>query len=574
MRLHSYFVFLLLPCSLFSQKSAVDALVDKGWSQHYTNLDSAIMILDKALIDAQRLNYEPGIANAQSRIAVCYDLKGETETALTFYLDAIKNQKSRDDLKGLSFSYSNLGLMYLYQDEFNESRNYLNRSLDIDRQIGDTTGMGMAYSNLAVCYMYLDSIGKSLDCIQTAIDLSEVSRDTATMLSAMSTKARILYNVGQSEASLEIYDEIGIKLQGGTFSNEMIISNYIGRAELNMELENYVLAEEQLKKALALSHESGNREREQWCYESLQQVAIKQDKFEEAHNYLTRYTELRDSLVNEERINSLNEIQTKYNVAEKDILIAAQERKNLLLTVGLILAVLITFFAWFAYRSKKRIGLLLEERNRSISQNLKQKETMLGEIHHRVKNNLQLVSSILYLKSRSLKNEEAKTALLDSRHKVNSMAGLHKYLYQQYDTDRVDLKGYISQLVSGASSSLEKENQSVFYNLDLEEDIHVSPDTAINIGVVLSELITNIYKYAFEPNKDGEFRIKTERTTDNLLRLIIQDYGKGTASNKETLVDASFGLEMVNSLVEQLNGSWEIDGKGGMAHKIELQLNE
>ncbi|MEI7811987.1 MAG: PAS domain S-box protein [Ignavibacteria bacterium] len=203
----------------------------------------------------------------------------------------------------------------------------------------------------------------------------------------------------------------------------------------------------------------------------------------------------------------------------------------------------------------------MKNREEQINNSLKEKETLLKEIHHRVKNNLQVISSLLSLQSEYVKDETALALFTDSRNRVKSMALIHERLYQSHDLSKIDFGEYIRELSGFLSRSYIIESNNVQINI-ICEDVYLTIDSAIPCGLILNELISNALKYAFPSRRNGNISvIFKEHPKDNDYLLTIKDDGIGFPEGLDFTETATLGLQLVNNLVDQLCGtitlSWE-----------------
>lgn len=195
-----------------------------------------------------------------------------------------------------------------------------------------------------------------------------------------------------------------------------------------------------------------------------------------------------------------------------------------------------------------------------LSQSLQEKEVLLKEIHHRVKNNLQMVMSLLRLHSSFVDSEISKNVLQESEVRIRSMAMVHEKLYQSTTLRNIDLGSYIESL---AQSLIETYN-SGYIQLNLKvESFKVSIDTAIPCGLIVNELITNVLKHAFTPNQEGELRIMLSRTDSAEIKLEISDNGKGLPANLDTTKPDSLGLQLLQTLSSQINAEVDVRSNNG-----------
>lgn len=197
-----------------------------------------------------------------------------------------------------------------------------------------------------------------------------------------------------------------------------------------------------------------------------------------------------------------------------------------------------------------------------ITQSLKEKEVLLKEVHHRVKNNMQVISSILNLQSSYVTDQYALNLLKESQNRIKTMAYIHESLYQNKTFTSINFSEYISTLSSNILQSYAASSQKVKLELDIQKII-LNLDTSIPAGLIINELVTNSIKHAFTESNEGIIYINLH-TKDNVLFLEVSDNGKGFPKEVDFKNTNSLGLQLVNTLVEQLNGKLELkEHKGG-----------
>ncbi len=195
------------------------------------------------------------------------------------------------------------------------------------------------------------------------------------------------------------------------------------------------------------------------------------------------------------------------------------------------------------YKSKKEI----EER-------IKEKETLLREVHHRVKNNLQTVSSLLNLQSRTLDDDQVKDLIRSSQNRVISMAMVHEMLYMRDDLSKIEYRSYVRELSDYLVKSLKGTDHQIQLLIDIP-DISLGIDTAIPLGLLINEAITNSLKYGILNDESGVISIKLIREDDNNLVLLIGDDGRGFPDTINYKTTKSLGLKLIHNLTRQLNGT-------------------
>ncbi|HPQ76082.1 MAG TPA: PAS domain S-box protein [Methanoregulaceae archaeon] len=213
-----------------------------------------------------------------------------------------------------------------------------------------------------------------------------------------------------------------------------------------------------------------------------------------------------------------------------------------------------------------------EETEENLHKTLEEKLTLLREVHHRVKNNLQIIVSLLNLQARYITDEGTLAAIRESQNRVRAMALVHEKLYQTENLSRINLDDYIKFLGKNLFQFYGAASRGITFSTDLEE-IFVDINTAIPFGLIMNELITNSLKYGFPGRKGGAVSVSVRRE-NNTLFVEYRDTGVGIPGDLDWRKPASLGLRLVNSLVSQLNGSIELDRSQGTAFSLVLQEKE
>jgi PAS domain S-box-containing protein len=213
-----------------------------------------------------------------------------------------------------------------------------------------------------------------------------------------------------------------------------------------------------------------------------------------------------------------------------------------------------------------------KEAEEKIRASLKEKEVLLKEIHHRVKNNLQIISSLLSLQSARTEHPEAVSVLRESRNRIRSMALIHERLYQSPNLASVDMLKYTTNLVSDLQRSYRPKDSSVRLTVTVE-DIPLGITEAIPCGLIINELVSNGLKHAFPKGREGELTIQLQRGSANQITLTVSDNGIGLPESVDFRNSPSLGLTLINSLVEQLDGTIELDRRGGTVFTITFKAS-
>ncbi|MBN2412710.1 HAMP domain-containing protein [candidate division KSB1 bacterium] len=211
---------------------------------------------------------------------------------------------------------------------------------------------------------------------------------------------------------------------------------------------------------------------------------------------------------------------------------------------------------------------------KKITASLREKEVLLKEIHHRVKNNMQIIQSLLYLQTKNIKDDNMANIFNESRNRIRSMALVHEKLYQSADLAKINLQDYIKDLVAGLIQTYSLQKNSIQLELDITK-VNLNIDIAIPCGLILNELVSNSLKHAFVKHRNGQNKINITCNLPavNKLSLIVQDNGIGLPSDINIRNTDSLGLRLVTLLVEkQLNGQLILDNDNGTRFNMIINI--
>ncbi|HUS72693.1 MAG TPA: PAS domain S-box protein [Sedimentisphaerales bacterium] len=202
-----------------------------------------------------------------------------------------------------------------------------------------------------------------------------------------------------------------------------------------------------------------------------------------------------------------------------------------------------------------------------LKASLKDKEVLVSEIHHRVKNNLQVISSLFKLQSEYIRDKPMLEMLKQSQNRIRTMALIHEKLYQSKDLVKIDFADYIRSLTTYLFRLYEVSSDAIALKIEAAE-VSLGIDTAIPCGLIISELVSNSLKHAFPAGKEGQIRIEFHSDKDNQFTLIVSDNGVGLPKAMDFRKAESLGLQLVNMLTGQLGGAIELDRSDGTTFKI------
>ncbi|MFP4470951.1 MAG: histidine kinase dimerization/phosphoacceptor domain -containing protein [Bacteroidales bacterium] len=218
-----------------------------------------------------------------------------------------------------------------------------------------------------------------------------------------------------------------------------------------------------------------------------------------------------------------------------------------------------------------------EQKRRIAEENLKrsltEKDVLLKEVHHRVKNNMQIISSILKMQERQVDDERLKTVLGESQNRIRTMALIHENLYRNDNLANIQFLNYVKSLAGNLSRSYADKQGMIRFEYDMV-DVFLPLDTGIPCGLIINELISNSIKYAFDGRDQGTIAIKLTRTNehDNEFVLQVSDNGKGISKDFDIENTKSLGMKIVTRLVQQIDGTLKYDFENGTKFIIKFKI--
>lgn len=498
---------------------------------------------------------------------IAYFIEGDMGKALEQYQEAelLCNEPQLDDMLGKT--YHNMALAFRKLENYQDAIRIYEKSIALKKAQEDSMGLATTYNNLGIAHAFLDEYETAVEYLNQAGALFEELGEWKEVKSVQLSLASAFYQLGEKRQAknllVDAFKDGDLSLPFYDLMNGKLLF-----AKLWMEEKEYTEAEKYLSE-LSPRIESTPFTQEIGDYLLLRATAAHAlNKGKEAYNYLQEYSFLRDTLVQSERIRLEKEMEAKYLTREKEDQIVLQSmqlersRKERLIYLVALFALLITFGLGFSlYRQRQKANRLLSNKNTLIEKSLAEKEILLKEIHHRVKNNLQIISSLLNLQSRQIEDPKALEAIKEGRNRVASMALIHKNLYQEDDLTGVDAADYIDKLTYSLLSSYQLSDQDVQIEKDIDP-VQLDVDVVIPLGLILNEIITNCLKYAFEGQGRGLIRMSLKENYEGL-QLRVSDNGKGLPSGFDPEELNSLGFRLIKAFAQKLEAELSIHSEAG-----------
>jgi two-component sensor histidine kinase len=575
---------------LGDKENQIDALKDiADRNLNLGHFDSAEAELFDVLRRYKAINY-PHLQFTYDLLAVTYRYKGDFDKAVYYALKTVESMEASHDSAAAITFYSRLANIYR---ELDDPENSLTWYWKVFRN--------RKYTGPVNSYMFRDAgflaralikLGRNKEALEFILDIERQNKPIGPY--AKASLAGTLAFCYQALHKSDLAE--GYYLNMISFTNELEKDNEV-TADVNYEAGQYFLDNRQFAKASFHFQKALDVSQGINSLSTIKDIQLKlytadsaQGNYLSAINHLRKYQSLSDSILNVTKSRQIKELQVQYETSQKEAYIKllnnenqieqiqveqANRTRNITLA-GTALLLIIVGLLYNSFRVKQRSNKKLEvqqgaieEQNLSLRHLIKEKDWLVKEIHHRVKNNLQTVTSLLGTQSTYLKNEAAITAISESQHRVHAMSLIHQKLYQTENLSTVNIHDYIHELVGYLNDSYNANNH---VRLDLEvERVHLDFAHCIPLGLILNEAITNSFKYAFPNDRQGIIYISFKNISENIFLLAIKDNGIGLPIGFNSAGSDSMGMNLMRGLSSEIGAQFTVSNQNGT--QIEIRFD-
>ena len=555
-----------------------DKLHDKKWQPQfyemlgrmYANLlvlDSASYFFNKALNGYTEIKNEKGQATTYFKIGWVHKRKGEIKEALDADLKALKLMEGLGDKNGIAGANNCISEDLFRQERLQEALDYAVKNIAFTKQNQLNEELAYSYKAAGDAEIALYEPNAAYAHYDSGLAVLKVMNASVfNTLDIKNDRANALKRMKKYTEALAEYSE-NLKMAEGVNYEGMIYVTYANLGETNMLLGNYPEALKYQLNTVALQEKNHDLSNLTENYGHVSTIYEKLGDYKNALEYQKKARLMRDSTAKTESDKVMSEMLTRFETEKKDKTITyqqstiAQQKKTQ--TLYILLASLLAFILFgliYYYIKRQKKNRQLTALNQALDIKNKQNELLLKEIHHRVKNNLELVKSLLALQSAQLSDTASKEAMQASQNRVQSMGIIHQKLYQGENPGSIEMKDYFLNLGEGILDSFNAEDKvKIECAMDtLELDV----DTAVPIGLIVNELLTNAMKYAFPKNREGYIFISLSKPSSETLNLKVADNGVGKVAGVSPH-GTGFGSQLIQLLTQQLNGKMIEKTDGG-----------
>ena len=567
--------------TLPNDTNRVSALIELGFEMRHTKPDMTYLLGQQAYELARTLNYPAGEARALGTMAAAYKFLGDYAKSLKFYSQAKELNATIKDTDRVAVILNNTADLYMLQGDWVKGLATMQECYAIFKTLTNPkiSSKSVYLTNIAECFYNLNQLDSAIICLNQALPLAKAKGE-----SILTTIYYLLGDVELAQNDLAQADayykqSIGVAIKENRYSDMYEVYYRMAKRFQKMSQKDSTL--HYAKLALTYAQKGNNAKGILKSSDNLSALYQGNDDTEALHYYKIAVA-AKDSLYSQDKVKRLLSITFEEKEQAQKLEAAKvvyQNRIKFSVMMG-ILAVFagIALLLYRNNRQKQKANILLQEQRDEVERTLTQltsaqvllaakneeNELLLKEIHHRVKNNLEIVSSLLQLQTAQFDDPAIQSAMLTSQNRVHSMGIIHQKLYQGKHLGAVEMRDYFINLSESILDSFNAEGR-VKIECKMPQLV-LDVDTAISIGLITNELITNALKYAFTEKQTGEIKISlTEQqnveNTDGTFRenregvllLKISDNGIGKpVENKPK--GTGFGSKLIELLTKQLDG--------------------
>lgn len=548
---------------------------DMLWHGRFQITQGAILLrmekLDKAeevLEEAKGKVQTKDLPFLNTQLGYVYERRGQLDKAADYALEGLRLGEELNDKKAIALAYSDLSNIFWKQAKYDKGLKYGIKSVVIfeERGIIDLDYDFTLYV-VANNFLKLNRYDEALKYYEHSLAIGE-RYGFYNNLSDVYISLVDLYAYLGKYRKAESAGLNAVKYATYLDNDFMLMRSWLSIGKLQNLQGKYKYAIESLQKSLDVATtEFGDEYYLSQAYEALGKAYAGDHEYMEAYKAFSKYDGLKKEIFTAESDQRIALLQTEFEVAQKEDTILMQQgtirkqKSNQMLTsiiTGLLLFLLIVGVV--AIRINRKKNKLLQQQNQ-------EKEFLIKEIHHRVKNNLEVVSSLLSLQSTHIDDKKIKDNMLQIQNRIQSMSMIHQNLYQGKNLGSIEMKNYFNIMGDYVLQSYGTEQRIVMV-YDMEE-LELNVDIATPIGLIVNELITNSLKYAFPNNLTGVITIKLVQKFEHL-ELTVTDNGVGIQKGKE-LSGTGFGTQLITLLTKQLDGKMVLHQKKGTSVSFEFQ---
>ncbi|MCC6412126.1 MAG: sensor histidine kinase [Saprospiraceae bacterium] len=483
-------------------------------------------------------------------LAVTKSVTGDVPGTTALLLTAQKMAEAENNQQMLCLIQVAMGKMAMIAENNEGVEEATQKALRLCSGCKDTLSIARTYLQIGVLKLKYEQYDSAINAFKLSSAYYLLKKDTMGAANAIAKIGNALELQGRNTEANAYYINFYNTTKKAPESIRFLTANiYLTANYLNIDQYDKAFEHNQMVKKISQQLGAAYEYSASLRYDA--QIFRQKQEYKKAYDALYHYVEhYQDTLMSKMQLEEAEGLKAKYEDEKKENQIALQEAqlsqeryKFWAVLGGLLMAVV--------------AGLFLFQLARKLRKRNQEKEFLIKEIHHRVKNNLQILSSLLYLQSRQISDDTALQAVREGQNRVDAMGLIHQKLYMGDNVAKVEMKDYLEQFGQNMLDSFGIEDERVKIEYEVTP-LYLDVDTAIPLGLIINELVTNALKYAFPDGKMGIIRIALWKNEQNFLCLKVSDNGVGRLNAKNDDKSTSFGTNLVQMLGKKLKGIPEV----------------
>ena len=543
--------------------------------------EQSVEALKLALSTFDSIHYKK-MQGVYTLLARVYTDKVDFRRGLQYALLALKTAEiERDTSMQLCQINNDIGYLYNNLKEYELSIKYYKAALEVAKRYDESSSIIVLMTGISAGYNSLSRSEKAIEFLESVPKryLRPQNDDERILMTLPYLSA---YVGSKRPENGRIYCELLLRLaEGKDVDNASKSTVYRSVAGYYIKMKDFEAARKYLSKNDVYTRGLGasrlSLDLRVWCT-----IDSAQGRFREAYSHLMQYKRITDSIFKDTKAKQLQQLEVEYQTSKKedsiktknlDILSLTQQNqlqlanlrqarltRNITLA-GVIVALIFIGLLYRLYRIKQKASTTISHKNDLLQHLVTEKEWLLKEIHHRVKNNFHTVMGLLGTQSAYLKNDIAIKAIKDSQQRIQAMSLIHQRLYQSNNLSSIKMADYIYELVDTLKDSFDSHNP-IRFHLDIDS-VEMDLAHCIPLGLILNEAITNSFKYAFPGGRPGDIHIQLKNTSVNHYQLTVQDNGVGLPTALNINRPDSMGMNLMRGLTTEIGGHFSLSGENG-----------
>jgi two-component sensor histidine kinase/tetratricopeptide (TPR) repeat protein len=547
------------------------------------NNTKAVSLVEQSLALYQSINYKE-VQGVYDLLGYLYARTGNEVLALKYGLLAVKTAGLvKDTSMQLCTICNRLAITYNGLKKYDQALLYYQKALDVALRYNQTDAIQQIKFNQIILLMGIHKPQQSLAKLIDVVKKYPPNNNTRLNITALSLFAKIYMDMKQLpkakryvDSLLHYYPDFGKEFGYAPFVNEPIIKYYFLSGQY-AKAYTYLKTNDSLAR---VRHNLTTIATNELMWAKTDSVMGKPYL---ALQHFQEFKITSDSIKSLDLKKQLSILQFQFDVDNKDRDILVLKQKGQLqqnrinsetvirnaVLGGLIVLMIFSGLVYSRYKVKTRSNQLLtlqqgkiNNQNHLLRKLLNEKEWLLKEIHHRVKNNLQIVISLLNTQSAYLNNQDALDAIKNSQHRMQAMSLIHQKLYQSDNVATIDMSVYIRELVEYLYDSF-KQGKSITMHMDISP-VKLDVSQAVPLGLILNEAISNSIKYAFKNTQNGRIDVLLQPVANGKYLMCIADNGVGLPNGFDPYNTSSLGMSLMQGLSQQLDGEFVLENNNGL----------